>query len=227
MRRMGLVCAAMLLAIAACTEGASPTEQKPIKSPSKSRLRADIVGIGQAGNNFYQVFVSSDVAGIGQYTVMTGPQHPVTLSTGSPKNVLFGTGIPETSYNTIHSYTTGTDYVANADASTGGNLFVLDASAPGVTATVTALGTTGYRTTYTLSGPPNTPDAMTIVQDVNVHGSTFANSTVEVTTTVTNNGSAPLSIVRNFTSPSTIHLGLRPEPKPTMTSNRAGSLSAS
>ena len=108
--------------------------------------------------------------------------------------MLFGDGIPETSYNTIHSYTTGVDYIANANASTGGNLFVLNPSAPGVTAVVTALGTTGYRTTYTLSGPPNTPDAMTIVQDVNVHGTTFANSTVEVTTTVTNSGSSTLSI---------------------------------
>ena len=194
MRRLGHVCVAMLLIIAACTEGSSPTETKAIKTPSKSRLHANVVGVDQAGNSFYQVFVSSAVTGIGQYTVMTGPSHPVTVSTGSPKNVLYGDGVPETSYNTIHSYTTGTDYVANVDATTGNNLFVLDPSAPGVTAVVTPIGTTGYRTTYTLSGPPNTPDAMTIVQDVNVHGTTFANSTVEVTTTVTNNGSAPLSI---------------------------------
>ena len=152
------------------------------------------MGVEQAGNSFYQVFVGSAVSGIGQYTVMTGPSHPVTISTGSPKNVLYGNGTPETSYNTIHSYTTGTDYVANVDATAGGNLFVLDPSVPGVTAVVTGLGTTGFRTTYTLSGPPNTPDAMTIVQDVNVHGTTFENSTVEVTTTVTNTGSASLSI---------------------------------
>lgn len=38
------------------------------------------------------------------------------------------------------------------------------------------------------------PDALTIVQDVNVHGTTFETSTVEVTTTITNNAGAPVAL---------------------------------
>ena len=57
---------------------------------------------------------------------------------------------------------------------------------------MTALGgeAGARRTTYTLAGPPQTPDKLTIVQDVNTHGTTFQTSTVEVTTTITNNGSS-------------------------------------
>jgi hypothetical protein len=195
MRGIGKFAAAMLLVLAACSEGTSPSADNGNKSHTKSRLHSAAVVVRQGGNNFYQVFVSADPGpGVGQYTVQTGPNHPVTVSTGAFQNVLFGDGDPGTSYNTIHSFTTGTDYVANALFPTTGSIFNLDPTHAGVTAVVTALGTTGYRTTYTLSGPPNTPDALTIVQDVNAHGTTFETSSVEVTTTVTNNGSSPVAL---------------------------------
>ncbi|MBK5187470.1 MAG: hypothetical protein JJD97_04445 [Gemmatimonadaceae bacterium] len=194
MKSIGRLGAATLLVLAACSEGTSPSNHGP-RSGTKSQLRASPQAVSQGGNNFYQVFVL-DVAGpgVGQYTVMTGPSHPVTISTGSPKNVLFGDGGPGTSYNTIFSYTTGTAYVAAADFRATAGIVILDPLTPGITATVTALGSTGFRTTYTLAGPPQTPDKLTIVQDVNTHGTTFETSTVEVTTTVTNSGSAPVSI---------------------------------
>ena len=185
---------ALIVVAGACTEGTSPTSSDSGRHKAKDQLlHANVVGVNQGGNDFYQVFVL-DVpsSGIGQYTVMTGPNHPVTLSTGSPKNVLFGNGGPSTSYNTIHSYTTGTNYDNNAGGTPGSTS--LDPSQPGITASVTALGTTGFRTRYTLSGPPNTPDALTIVQDVNTHGTTFETSTVEVTTTITNNSGNPVSL---------------------------------
>ena len=193
MTRIGKWGVGMLLVMAACSEGTSPSNVAP-KSGAKSQRLASAQLVNEAGNNFYRVFVSADQApGIGQYTITTGPDHPVTISTRNPQNVLFGDGSPGTSYNSFMSYTTGTTYVASAFPASPG-LVVLDPTQPGITATVTALGTTGYRTTYTLAGPPQTPDKLTIVQDVNTHGTTFATSTVEVTTTITNNGSAPVSI---------------------------------
>jgi hypothetical protein len=193
MKRIGLLGVGMLLVIAACSEGTSPTKVGP-RSGAKSQRNASAQLVSQAGTGFYQVFVDADQApGIGEYTIMTGPNHPVTISTGSQQNVLFGDGQPGTSYNSFISYTTGTTYVAT-DFNAAPGLVVLDPTQPGITASVTALGTTGFRTTYTLAGPPQTPDKLTIVQDVNTHGTTFQSSTVEVTTTITNNGSAPVSI---------------------------------
>ncbi|MEP7086627.1 MAG: hypothetical protein ABI884_04780, partial [Gemmatimonadota bacterium] len=195
MKRTVVIGLATVFALAACSEGTSPGNNSTNKMAEKSRVHAtagDV--IGQATNGFYTVFVNQfGAAGIGQYTVMTGPNHPVTLSTGSPKNVIFGNGSPGTSYNTIHSFTTNTDYVNVANAA-GAGIFVLDPLHAGVTATVVPLGTIGYRTTYVLSGPPNTPDKLTIIEDVATHGTTFETATVEVTTTVTNNGAAPTSI---------------------------------
>ena len=185
-----------VLALAACSEGTSPSNNSTNKMAEKSRIHAAAGAVvGEATNGFYSVFVNQfSAAGIGQYTVMTGPQHPVTISTGSPKNVIFGNGNPGTSYNTIHSFTTNTDYINDSRGSSGPGIFILDPLLAGVTATVVPLGTTGFRTTYVLSGPPNTPDKLTIVEDVNTHGTTFETSTVEVTTTVTNNGSSNASI---------------------------------
>ena len=187
---------AIVVAAGACSEGTSPASNDNGRHTIKEQmLHATAAGVSQGGNDFYQVFVTNTASGgIGEYTVMTGPNHPVTISTGSAKNVLFGNGGPGTTYNTIHSYTTGTDYVQNPSLGGTPSVVVLDPNAPGISASVTAIGTTGFRTTYTLSGPPNTPDALTIVQDVNTHGTTFETSTVEVTTTITNNGSSSVSL---------------------------------
>lgn len=140
-----------------------------------------------AGNEFYRVFIENAAGSdaLGEYTATTGPNHPA----GPNLNVLFGDGDPGTTFNTVRSFTTNTDYVQET-GSTSSNPIVL-LSPFGV---VTNIGTTGFRTTYTLPGPPSTPDALTIVQDLNVNGTTFANSTVAVTTTVTNNGASSVAI---------------------------------
>jgi len=144
-----------------------------------------------AGNGFYLVFVQ-DATGsdVGQYTMTTGPLHPA----GNGLNVLYGNGNPATSFNTIRSYTTGTDYIQSSGHSSINPTVFLDPYG-----TVTPLGTTGFRTTYVLPGPPTTPDTMTIIQDVNVNGSTFTDSTIEVTTMIANTGTNSLSVgVRYF-----------------------------
>src|SRR6478609_276934 len=124
MKYIGRLGVAMLLVVSACSDGTSPSKQV-VKNRSKSQMlaAAAVGGIEQAGNDFYQVFVQSAAApGIGQYTVTTGPQHPVTRSTGAAQNVLFGNGAPGTTYNSIFSYTTHTAYVAISDATPGPGL---------------------------------------------------------------------------------------------------------
>ena len=194
MRGIERVAVAMLLVIAACTDGGSPSS--PTKTPiTKSRLTTNAAGIGQAGTSFYQVFVTNLAApGIGQYTVMTGPSHPVTISQDAMQNVLFGDGNPGTSYQSFHSYTSNTTYITAMGVVSGDPVVLLSPTTPGITASVVAIGTTGFRTTWTLAGPPQTPDKMTIVEIVDTHGTTFETSSVEVTTSITNNGTAPLAI---------------------------------
>jgi len=142
------------------------------------------------GNAFYKVYMEDQTLadGIGTYTAATGPSHPV----GEDQNVLFEGDVADawSSYNTIRSYTTSTDYVQSASGPASSNTVVnMDDYA-----TVTSIGTTGHRVTYNLPGPPTTPDALQIVFDINVNGSTFDDSTVELTTAVTNNGQAPVNI---------------------------------
>lgn len=150
----------------------------------RSRLAAATL---TEGNAFYNVHVQ-DAAGVsrGQYTATTGASHPA----GNGLNVLFGNGSPGTTFNTIRSYTTNTDYVQTGSGLTSSNTIM----SLGPFGIVAAIGTTGVRTTYTLPGPGQTPDTLTIVQDVNVNGTTFLGSTVEVTTMVTNNGTGPVQI---------------------------------
>jgi hypothetical protein len=148
---------------------------------------------GPAGNQIYQVFVD-DASGL--YTARTGPGHPITNALGGPQNVLFNGagGNPGTTYNTIRSYTTGTDYVQRGSVTSGFAIVNL-----GTYGSTMGIGLTGYRTTYVLPGPagnshPPSPDALTIVQDVNVVGGTYNDSRVEVVTYVTNNGWNNVSI---------------------------------
>ena len=145
-----------------------------------------VEGTVSGGNSIYSVHVQ-DIAGlgVGLYTATTGAGHP----SGSGLNVLFGGGAPGTTFNTIRSYTTGTDYVQDGFKSSVNAVVLL-----GPFGSVTPIGATGFRTTYVLPGPPVTPDALTIISDVNVNGTTFADSTVEVTTTVMNNGASPVDI---------------------------------
>src|SRR3954454_18329504 len=119
-----------------------------------------------AGNGFYNVDVDS---GNGQYTVTTGPSHPL----GEGLNVLFGGGSPGTSFDTVRSYTSGQNYDLRS-----------------VPQSTVPLGSTGFQTTYTISGADN----FTVVQTVRVDGAKFEDSHVEVTTVVTNNGGAPARI---------------------------------
>jgi hypothetical protein len=146
-----------------------------------------------AGNQFYRVLVEDAPErpdldappGVGTYVVVTGPDHPA----GSGLNVLYR--IPQlptgTSYTTIRSYTSGTDYVQGRGI--GGEESTVWLNPYG---TVEPLGTTGFRTTYAL--PDAAADNLTIISDVQVSGTTFDDSVVNVTTQVRNDGTTPVEI---------------------------------
>lgn len=143
-----------------------------------------------AGNDVYRVFVedTSGHDGIGVFTIATGPGHPL----GEGREVLFGRDGPgdaATSYMTLRSYTTGTDYVQTMSAPSSGNPVVrLEEFG-----TVEAIGSTGYRTTYELPGA-GAPDSLRIVSGITVSGSALSGSSVRIATTITNAGDFPVEV---------------------------------
>ncbi|MBI3447642.1 MAG: hypothetical protein HY049_01785 [Acidobacteria bacterium] len=154
-----------------------------------------------SGDGIYRVSVQSSPAGVGVgvYTATTGSTHPVFGSLGS-QNVLFGGGIPGTSYTTIRSYTSGTDYVQR-------NGLTLDPNAPTtielegyVAAGEEALPVgdpnhpTGFTTIYRLGDVAAAPDLLLIRQTAAVVGTVFNDSAVMLRTEITNNADIPVSV---------------------------------
>ncbi len=140
------------------------------------------------GNDFYRVFVESDPdkRGIGTFAIITGPDHPA----GRDLNVLYryANGDVGSSFITIHSFSSDWNYVQRDPGTVDGTTWL---NAYG---RVDPLGTTGYRTTYTLPESSQTPDALTIVSDVHVQGTDFEDSQVIITTRVTNDGDTDIDI---------------------------------
>jgi hypothetical protein len=144
-----------------------------------------------AGNGVYRVYVEdrSGRDGLGAFTVATGPDHPA----GEGREVLFGEDGPGdavTSYITLRSYTTGTDYVQTMSGPSSGNP-VAPLEDFG---TVEAIGSTGYRTTYDLPGAGTTPEALRLVSEITVSGQGPSDSSVEIATAITNDGDFPVEL---------------------------------
>ncbi len=133
---------------------------------------------GGAGNGIFQVYVEQGSVGAGSFTVLTGPDHPA----GPGHNVLFGDGVPGTSYlivrqiippvdddtpEQVHDWVQGQLITHDTESS-------LDDWYP----ETEPLGTTGFRTGWFVSSFGE------LTEDVVVHGTTLADSTVEVTTTI-------------------------------------------
>lgn len=152
-----------------------------------------LAAIQTAGNGIYNIHVldangtssgsstTNDAAG--EFTLTTGNAHPL----GPGKNLFYGDGGPGTTWSTIRSYTSHTDYVQDngASAASGFTKVWLGDTAAATKSVVAIAG--GFRTTYTLNGPTATPDKLTIVQDVTTAGTTLGDSRVIVKTTVSNN----------------------------------------
>jgi hypothetical protein len=175
-RRLAALAAALSLAMLA-NPAPAPAESEP-DSPAdwKSRIasaRAAHAGL-EAGNGIFRVYLESNYGlGIGAYTVLTGPNHPA----GPGHDVLFGNGVPGTSFMVIRDLTSGNDYVEGWYL-TQPNEFSLDNDVR----EISPLGTTGFRVRWRLD---SLGTGATVIQEVNVRGSTVADSSVEVTTSIT------------------------------------------
>jgi len=188
-------------------------------------------GTVTAGNLFYRVAIEDILGnGVGLHTVRTGSRHPLTLALGRPQDLLAGgarglidstnvstirrmpIGRPGTSYTTIRSYTSRTDYVqtefARHDVASGFNRVWLDSTFISDKSVVSreqylqeippgSNDPTGYMVTYRFPdslGQKNVPDNMLIRQIINVHGTDFNDSWVEITTIVRNMGPEAIEI---------------------------------
>lgn len=144
-----------------------------------------------AGNAFFEVLVEDAPGqdGIGALAVRTGPDHPA----GGGQQVLFAGNHGDdaaSSYLSVRSYTTGTDYVQTTRGAGSGNLVTsLDSLA-----FVEPIGSAGFRTTYTLPGAASTPDTLSIVTEIEATGTSIADAAVELRTRITNDGSVPTAL---------------------------------
>lgn len=140
-----------------------------------------------ANADYYRIAMADD-RGIGAFTVSTGPLHP----SGQGLALLSGgdTADAGSSFVSVRSHTTGTDYVQSPNALASGNLVAsLDEWA-----TVEAVGEARLRADYALPGPPDTAEALTISTELNATGSTLGDARVVIRTTVTNLDEVPISV---------------------------------
>jgi len=167
-------------------------------------LAGGMAAAATGGNGFYRVIVQDTAGGvgIGVYTVQTDSMHPITGSLG-PQNVLFGGGSPGTSYLTIRSFTSGTDYAQRGDnaslnisAGAPTTLFLEGFVTPGDEAVPVGdpNSPSGFLTTYGIGSAASAPDDLTVVQEVSVSGTDFNSSVVKVRTSITNNGAAAVEL---------------------------------
>ncbi|MGH7493583.1 MAG: T9SS type A sorting domain-containing protein [bacterium] len=171
-----------------------------------------------AGNDFYEIVMERFVgAGVGLFSVRTGSRHPVTIADpGNPKPQDLLTGASDSlagsSYTTIRSYRSQTDYVQTQfpDSANGFRVFWLDhsfisddsvvADTNFIKPIISDRGTiTGFRVTYHLPGLPQPDgiiitDTLAITEILNAHGESFADAWVEVTTIVKNTGTQPTTL---------------------------------
>jgi len=160
-----------------------------------------------AGNRIYRIAIEDIIGGgVGQYAVTTGPLHPVR-STGVLGSI--AKRAPFTSYTTVRSYTSGSDYV-QAELTPASNqadfktvwldsIFISEDSILTRDTYILPIrpnpgDTTGYIIKYALPGLARVPDNLLITEKINVHGSDFDDSWVEMTTMVKNTGNKLVSI---------------------------------
>lgn len=140
-------------------------------------------------NGLYKVAVQ-DVpeSGGGLFTVSTSAQHPYWPN----ENIFYG-GIEEeffSTYSTVRSFTSHTDYVLSLEPYKTDLGYFIIVIGP---ASNTVRSGNSIQTTFTLT-KPDYPDDLTIVQTISLHGTTFLDATIEITTSVTNTGSEPVSV---------------------------------
>jgi hypothetical protein len=159
-----------------------------------------------AGNDYYTIYTrdqgDNTARGecvVGAYGIVTGPEHPA----GEGLAVFQDGSAPFTSFNTVRSYTTGTDYVLTNIAQQAGRGF--SPLEVGNLSSAQIVDDNTLRVTFVLPGDKVTPDALTITIEIDVFGTTLEDSSVRVTTTVENDN-AP-AIGRGSTN--SVDIGIR------------------
>jgi len=138
-------------------------------------------------NGIYKVTVENN----GSFKAYTGAEHPYWPN----KDILYAKHSDETTYNTIRSFTSHTDYVLSEIPSVTDPGYSIIFTGP---ASNTVLSGSSIQTTITLT-KPQYPDDLTIVQTIALHGTTFLSSTIEITVAVINTGSEPVLVgIRYF-----------------------------
>jgi len=179
------IAAILAISVLAAMTPMASAAPKPKPSGSFQASSADIV----VSNNIYDVTVedTSGSDGIGTYTVSTGSGFP------QPNQDILFSGADHdawSSYLTVRSYTTKTDYVTttSSPATTPGFTVInLDPANVNIVPTATSV-TTSWST-----GAVGT-DALSITQVIAIEGTTVADSRVRVTTNVTNTGEESVRI---------------------------------
>ena len=180
MNRTGLLCAAAALLLAGATPAqAAPDSPAQWKAGTQAAAARSLAAVPSFGNGVFRVVVQrTQGLGVGSFSVRTGPDHPA----GAGRDVLFGGDVPGTSFMTVRDLTSGVDYVQSQYLTTATEV-ALDSVGYW---TQTPLGTTGMRTRwFDSTSTPGDGASFEIDQQVVVHGTTVADSSVEVTTTVT------------------------------------------
>jgi primosomal replication protein N len=142
-------------------------------------------------NGIYTVTVGGvNASSPGMYTVSTGASHP-----NPNRNILYGGGsqAPGSTYNTVRFYSTGStgfestgfEYCPGGPTASTGYTSV-NINNTGVVKSVTPAGN-AITATWNLTGSSTGPQPATVTQVTAVEGTTFADSRVRFTTTVTNN----------------------------------------
>jgi hypothetical protein len=140
------------------------------------------------GSNAYQVIVEDQAGsdGLGTFGAITGPDHPL----GDSVDVLSTHGGIDaySSYLTVRSYTTGTDYVQTSSAPASGNL-VIPLEPYGSVFPVAG----GYRAFYDVPASSTAGESLAIASDVTVTGDGL-DSVIVLTATITNRNAFPAAI---------------------------------
>lgn len=159
-----------------------------------------------ASNRIYKISVEDTIGkGVGLYTVRTDSSHPISRRFNKPQDLLVGGPKLQvgTSYTTVRSYNTNVDYVQSELARSEGDftafwldpIFVKDdAVLPTADFFKPLANGRGYRVIYALPGFSNARDEMDIIQKIEIHGTDFGDSWVEISTMVRNTGARQLRI---------------------------------
>ena len=147
-------------------------------------LKTQLKAVDSVTNGILTLYIDKDSPYAGTFTVATGPDHP-----HPNENVLYGGSlrVPGTSYLTVRSYTSRTDYISSGGSPSSDFQVV---KLHNYLQSVARIGNTGYKTVWVVRGN----DALTIEQLTVIEGTTLDDTLVRVTTTVKNDGSSPVKI---------------------------------